>query len=178
MLRALLFLLAAVAANAAPIALRDSDDKAHTPLAAQDAKATVLIFLAHDCPVANAMAPELARIAAEYSKRGAKFFAVYALGTAAEITTHRREYHLHFPGLLDPKCQLARHAGATRVPEAAVFSPTGKLLYRGRINDRAVKLGTMKPSATRHDLRDALEAILSGKPAPAFTNAVGCYLPL
>ena len=179
MLRALIILLAAAAAHAAPIVLRDAEGKAHTPLADDERKATVLFFLMYDCPVANAMAPELARIAAEYGKRGVRLFAVYATETAEEITAHHREFKLPLLGLLDPKCALARHCGATRVPEAAVFSPAGKLLYRGRIDDRAVKLGSMRPAPTRHDLREALEAILAGKkPERAFTEAVGCYLPL
>lgn len=178
MLRWLLILVASFA-HAAPLTLVDSDGAKQTPLAVDDRKATVLVFLMSDCPVANAMAPELARISAEYGKRGVRFFGVYATETAKEITKHRTDYKLPFPGLLDPKCQLARSAGATRVPEAAVYSPEGKLLYRGRIDDRAVKLGRMKPAPTRHDLREAIAAVLAGKkPSPATTEAVGCSLPL
>lgn len=178
MLRWLLILLASFA-NAAPLQLRDSDGTNHTPLARDARKATVLIFLMADCPVANATAPELSRIATEYGARSIRFFGVYAGETAAEITKHRAEYKLPFPGLLDPKCQLARAAAATRVPEVAVYSHDGKLVYRGRIDDRAVKLGRMKPAPTRRDLREALDAVLAGKtPSPATTQAVGCYLPL
>ena len=123
--------------------------------------------------------PNCVAIAADFAPRGVKFFGVYATETAQEITTHRKEYKLPFPGLLDPKCQLARHAGATRVPEVAVFSPGGELIYRGRIDDRATQPGSMKPTASRHDLRAALDASLAGKkPEPRFTKAIGCYLPL
>ncbi len=147
-------------------------------LAADGQKATVYIFLMHDCPVANAMAPELARLATEFEPKGVRFFGVYAEESAAEIATHRKEYALPFPGLRDGKGELAKRAGATRVPEAAVFSPSGELLYRGRIDDRAVKLGVTRPVPQRHDLRLALEAILAGgKPERKFTEAVGCYLP-
>lgn len=65
------------------------------------------------------------------------------------------------------------------MPEAAVFSPLGELLYRGRIDDRAVSPGVTRPEPRRHDLREALEAVLAGKkPDPQFTESVGCYLPL
>ena len=182
MLRALLCVLTMSAVNfacAAPLTFPDSTGVKQTPLATENRKATVLIFLMHDCPVANASAPELERIAADFAPRGVKFFGVYATETAQEITTHRKEYKLPFPGLLDPKCQLARHAGATRVPEVAVFSPGGELIYRGRIDDRATQPGSMKPTASRHDLRAALDASLAGKkPEPRFTKAIGCYLPL
>ncbi len=159
--------------------LTDSDGHACTPLAAGASKATVLLFLMHDCPVANASAPEIARLANDFAPQGVCFYGVYATETSAQINTHRKDYRLPFPGLLDPQHELARLAGATCVPEAAVFSPAGALLYRGRIDDRAVRPGTTKPVAHQHDLRLALEAVIAGKqPDPKFTKAVGCYLSL
>lgn len=147
-----------------------------TPFAQDGRKATVLVFLMQDCPVANATAPALTRLAKDFPN--VRFFGVYATETAAEIARHRDEYALSFPGLRDSSGALAHRAGATRVPEAAVFSPSGELLYRGRIDDRAVKLGVTKPAPQHHDLRLALESFLAGrKPEPKFTKAIGCYLP-
>ncbi len=170
-----------VAANFARVAqdaLPSSDGSPRTPLADHGQKATVLIFLAHDCPVTNATAPALTRLASAFTPRGVHFFGIYTTESAAEINTHRRDYGLTFAGLLDPKLHLARLAGATRMPEAAVFSPTGKLLYRGRIDDRAIQAGRTRPTPSRHDLRLALESILAGQPPdPRFTPAIGCYLP-
>jgi peroxiredoxin len=161
------------------VALPDADGVMRTPLAADGRKATVLLFLMHDCPVANASSPALARLAAEFESRGVKFFGVYATETAHEIAMHRANFKLPFPGLLDPKCQFARLAGATRVPEAAVFSPSGELLYRGRIDDRATQPGSMKPEPSREDLRLALDAVLAGRaPEQRFTEVTGCYIPL
>ncbi len=166
---------ALVAQNALPA----SDGSTRTPLADHGQKATVLIFLAHDCPLTNATAPALTRLASEFTPRGVHFFGIYTTETAVEINTHRRDYGLNFPGLLDPKLHLARLAGATRMPEAAVFSPAGKLLYRGRIDDRAIQVGRTRPTPSRHDLRLALESILAGRPPnPRLTPAIGCYLPL
>lgn len=158
--------------------LTDSSGNQRHPLVVRDQKAIVLIFLMTDCPVAQATAPELGRLSAEFAPRGVSFYGVYATETAAEIETYQKDYRLPFPGLLDSRQELARLAGATVVPEAAVFSPDRRLLYRGRVDDRAVSLGTMKAEPTRRDLRLALEAILSGrKVEPQFTEAVGCYLP-
>lgn len=132
----------------------------------------------HDCPVTNASTAELARLADEFTPRGIRFFGIYTTETAKEISAHRREYGLAFEGLLDPDLNLARFAGATRAPEAAVIGPDGALLYRGRIDDRAVKPGTMRPTARQKDLRLALEAVVAGKkPDPQYTTAIGCYLP-
>ncbi len=158
--------------------LKASDGQTYKPLEAKGQRATVLVFLMHDCPVTNATVPELARLSREFASHGVQFFGVYASETDKEIETHRRDYGLPFPGLLDPKLQLARLAGATRVPEAALFSPEGALLYRGRIDDRASKPGAMRAKPSRHDLRLALEAVLAGRqPEQRFTPAIGCYLP-
>ena len=167
------------AAPAAAFTFTDSAGHPCTPLAAHEGKATVLIFLMPDCPVANASAPALARLVEEFTPRGIRFHGIYATATDAEIEKHRRSYGLTFPCLRDPRCQLARHTGATRVPEAAVLSPAGTLLYRGRIDDRAIRPGLTRPVPQREDLRLALTAILAGRaPEPKFTPAIGCHLPL
>ena len=61
-------------------------------------------------------------------------------------------------------------------PEAAIYVG-GKLMYRGRIDNRYVELGVERPAATQRDLADALAALLAGKPVvAATTQAVGCYI--
>src|SRR5258708_33881879 len=67
--------------------------------------------------------------------------------------------------LRDPKHSLVKYAGATITPEAAVLAG-GRLVYRGRIDDRYVELGVERPTPTRHDLADALAAGDAGPPAP------------
>jgi hypothetical protein len=80
--------------------------------------------------------------------------------------------------VLDPQHQWVGEAGATRTPEVAVFSPRRELLYRGRIDDRYVDFGQRRTEPTTHDLRDALEAILAGKPvAQSRTEPIGCDIP-
>ena len=78
---------------------------------------------------------------------------------------------------LDAKLALARAAGATTVPEAAVFSASGELLYVGRIDNRMADITRRRANVTEHELRDALDAVLAGKaPAVARTKAVGCSI--
>lgn len=184
MKRALLGLVAALLAipvfaseSGTSLALRTPDGRRLKPLSNEDQKATVFVFLMHDCPVTNASTPELARVAAEFEAKGVQFFGIYTSETEAEVIAHRRDYGLSFEALLDPELQLARFVGATRAPEVAVVSPGGAVLYRGRIDDRATKPGTMRPTARRRDLHLALEAIVQGRnPEARFTSAIGCYL--
>jgi AhpC/TSA family len=146
---------------------------------ASAARARVLIFVRTDCPITNRYAPELQRLSQEFGSRGAAFWLVYPdpAETAVSIERHRAAYN--FPGtvLRDPRHSLVKLAHATTAPEAAVFDAGGKLLYHGRIDDRWVNPGTVRPSAHTHDLEDAISAVLSGRrPAPAATPAVGCSL--
>lgn len=142
-----------------------------------DAAAVVLLFLGHDCPVSNGYTPELARIATAYTPKKVAFFAVYADAdvTPDEAAKHAKEYALPCPSVLDPKLTLATRTGATVKPEAVVLSPTGDVLYRGRIDDRYIALGKKRAEPTTHDLRAALDAVLAGKPVPnPRTQAIGC----
>lgn len=144
-------------------------------------KATVLVFVAHDCPVCNIYAPEIIRISREYRLKGAACYIVYAEKdlTATQATAHAKAYGLTGCGLLrDPNYALAHRARATITPEAVVLTPQGGIAYRGRIDDRYVTFGMARARVTHHDLRDALDSVLSGKPAEASTGkAVGCAIP-
>ena len=66
----------------------------------------------------------------------------------------------------------------TRIREAAVVLPDGTVAYCGRVNDLYAGLGKKRPAPQTQDLRDALTAVLDGKPvATPRTDAVGCVIP-
>jgi len=140
-------LLAAVAgivyAASSAIVMKDIAGKSLTFFSETNArsKTVLFIFVLPDCPICNSYVPELKRIRRALPK--IEFYRVYADPdmTTAEARQHSNECDFGFPGLLDPAQQLVRKSGATRTPEAAVFSPDGKLLYRGRIDDRYVTFG-------------------------------------
>jgi hypothetical protein len=143
-------------------------------------KAIVFLFTSTDCPISNRYAPEVRRIAEAFGARGVVFRLVYPNPSedAKAIREHMAAYS--YTGMAeavrDPKQALARFAGATVTPEAAIVAG-GRVVYRGRIDDRYVDLGRERPAPTRRDLFDALTAILAGKPVPhATTQAVGCFI--
>ena len=175
-----LFAILALSARGAEISVMDVDGAAHRPLADAGQAATVLFFVMHDCPIANGYAPEISRIAEEYRARGVRAYVVYAEDdlAAADAKKHAHDFAYRCPALLDPKRALIAAAGATVSPEAAVFSTKGALLYRGRIDDRAIAPGKHRAEPRERDLRAALDAILAGRPVrERFTRAIGCYLP-
>ncbi len=160
--------------------LRDVAGVDHHPFADPTVKAVSLVFVLPDCPISNGYAPEINRLCAEYGPRGARFFLVHvdedlSQRTAAE---HAREYGYTCPVVLDGGHVWVRRAGARKVPEAAVFGPDGERKYLGRIDDLHAGLGKRRAQATSLDLRDALDAVLAGRPVPRpVTEAVGCYIP-
>jgi ribosomal protein L35AE/L33A len=142
--------------------------------------AIVFLFTSTDCPISNRYAPEVRRIAEAFAPRGVKFRLVYP--NPAETAEAIREHMSAFAyagateALRDPAHALVKFAGATVTPEAAVYAG-GRIVYRGRIDDRHVDLGVERPAATRRDLFDALTAVVAGKAvAPPTTQAVGCFI--
>ena len=142
---------------------------------------TVLIFVRTDCPIANKYAPEIGRIAKEFTQRGVSFYLVYAEDgvSAAKAEEHRKSYQIDMPFVIEGVPALVARAGATVTPEAVVFNSGREVVYRGRINDQFAGFGQQRIKATSHDLRDALAAVLDGKkPVASRTKAVGCYISL
>jgi hypothetical protein len=150
------------------------------PLLSTNVRARVLIFVNNDCPIANRYCPEIARLHRIYAPRGVAFWLVHSdpEETETSVAAHDREYGLNVPVLLDADHSVARLAKAEVVPTAAVFTLGGDLAYHGRIDDRFAEIGRERPQASRHDLADALEAVLANRPVPVpATKPVGCYIP-
>lgn len=168
----------AAASSEKSTVLRDARGTAHhlfVPNAG--VKATVAVFLMTDCPVANAMLPDLNEIASRYEPLGIRFYGIFADEEPEDILRHGKDYRIPFPCVLDDAGLLAGRSGASRVPEAAIFGPDGRSLYCGRIDDRAVKPGRMKPEPAERNLADALDALLAGRELPAPRPATaGCFL--
>jgi hypothetical protein len=150
------------------------------PLQAQaSTKATVLLFVSTDCPISNRYAPDIRKLSDTYSKDGVAFWLVYPnpAESVADIRDHVKSFSFPGTALRDLKHDLAKAAGATITPEAAVYNAKGTMTYRGRIDDRYSAVGIEKAQAARHDLQDAIAAALAGKPVrQKFTQAVGCYI--
>jgi hypothetical protein len=97
---------------------------------------------------------------------------------AAIARKHAADYELQFPIVLDRDQRLAESSGVRTVPTAIVVAPDGRLLYRGRIDNRYESSGVRRPQATVFDLRNALESALTGQqPNPSTTEPFGCPIP-
>jgi len=161
--------------------LRDTRGVVHSSEEWNGKKAIVVFFTTTDCPLSNGDVPEMIRTRRDYEARGVTFYAVQADTTISEteVLQHTKEYQFTFPVLFDPYQVLAKMTGATTIPEAAVLSSDGSVLYLGRIDNRVEDFDKRRPEPTQFDLREALDAVLAGKPVPhPRTKAFGCAINL
>jgi len=181
-------LLAALAGTPAlgdsTLRLRDLDGRELTPF--QPARqAHVLFFVATDCPVSNSYAPEIQRVCHDYGDRGVSCTLVYedvGMSSASTLDTevrhHRAEYGYDgIPTMVDTSRAISQRAHATITPQAVVVDATGAIRYRGRIDNFYAALGKARQQVTKHDVRDALDAVLDGRPVTSpETEALGCFI--
>jgi hypothetical protein len=152
----------------------------HRPFNDPQVRAVAFVFLVPDCPISNSYAPELNRVDSDYGARGVRLFLIQVDPELSidDAREHARQYQLQPPLVLDKGHMWVRKIGATVTPQAAVLSPAGKVLYLGRIDNRYVGLGKRREQVTVHDLRDALDAVLAGRPiTQPRTEAIGCPIP-
>jgi hypothetical protein len=143
-------------------------------------KAIVFLFTSTDCPISNRYAPEVQRVVSEFAGKGVVFRLVYPNPADEAAAIHEHMTAFSYAGameaLRDPAHALVKFTRATVTPEAVVVAG-GRVVYRGRIDNRYVELGLERPAPTQHDLADAVAALVAGKPVPrAATQAVGCFI--
>ena len=138
-------------------------------------KAVAVVFVATKCPVSNAYNTRMAALGKEYAAKGIPLVGINSNKTepAAEVKEHAEKHGFTFAVLKDERNKIADAYGATKTPEVFVVDPKGNLLYHGRIDENQDEPAKVKSP----DLRNALEAILGGKPVPtAETKAFGCTI--
>ncbi|HZY87623.1 MAG TPA: redoxin domain-containing protein [Gemmataceae bacterium] len=150
------------------------------------AKVLVVVFTCNHCPTAQAYEDRLIKLHADYRDKGVALVAINPndpkavrldelgytdLGDSfADMKLRAKAKKFPFPYLNDGETQTtARAYGALATPHVFIFDRDRKLRYSGRIDDSEVK------EVKSHDARNAIEALLAGKPVPvAKTRVIGC----
>ena len=142
-------------------------------------KATVVIVTSFDCPNSNNYTPTLIDLAKRYGDKGVKFIALAVNEmTAPELKAKIAEYKIPYPVFADPNLNVADAFKAKITPEVFVLDHNQVMRYRGRIDNMFSERLKRNPKVTDHDLENALDDLLAGKPVrKPVTMAVGCPLP-
>jgi peroxiredoxin len=114
------------------------------------------------------------KLAQDYKARGVSVVGINSNSSepADAVKAHAAAHNMTFVILKDSGNKIADSLGATKTPEAYLLDTNNKLVYHGRI-DNSRDLAQVNSS----ELRDALDATLSGKPVSKTTAAAfGCSI--
>lgn len=145
----------------------------------------VLVSLANHCPWVRGMDGDLVSLVASLKGKDVRVvgFAVNRQDDdrLPAMQAHAKRYGYNFDYVYDESQDLGRKLGATRTPEYFVYDKQRKLVYTGLLHDSPARMGDEgKAHYTEGEpdefyVRDAVEAVLAGKPVPvAETRPHGC----
>ena len=131
-------------------------------------RATVVMFLCNHCPYVVHVNEEIVRLAKDYIPKGVSFVGIssndavqYPEDGPDEMKRHAEKIGYPFPYLYDESQEVAKAYDAACTPDFYVFDRDLKLAYRGRLDDSKPKNSN---PLTGKDLRNTLDALLSGQP--------------
>jgi len=180
----------AIGSKAPDFNLPGVDGKKHKLAEYDRAKVLVIVFTCNHCPTAQAYEERIKKLAADYKNKGVVLVAISPNDPKAvrldelgytdlsdsleEMKIRAKDKGFNFPYLYDgDKQEIAKAYGPVATPHVFVFDAERKLRYVGRIDDNE-----RDPNAVKsHDARNAIEAVLAGKPAPVeTTRTFGCSI--
>ncbi|MCE9591419.1 MAG: thioredoxin family protein [Planctomycetes bacterium] len=140
--------------------------------------ATVVLFICNHCPYVKAYIPRLIALQKEVPK--ARLLAICSNDAATypddsfdNMKKQAAAWGLNFAYLRDEDQAVADAYGAERTPEVFVLDGKGECRYEGGIDDNYQN----PDRVTRRPLRDAVEALIAGRPvAEPTTHAIGCTI--
>lgn len=140
----------------------------------------VLIISCNHCPYVKAYEDRMVAIQRDYLDRGVRLVAInpnneitHPEDRFENMVIRAREKGFNFPYLRDEAQDVPKALGARFTPEVYVYDRDRRLRYHGGIDDNYAD-----PNAvTRHWLREALDALLEGRPVPQEERpVVGCTI--
>lgn len=167
-------------AKAAEFNLPGVDGKNHSLKELADKKALVVIFSCNHCPYVQAYEGRIVDIQKDYGALGVEVVAInsnedvnHPDDSFDNMVKRAREQKFNFLYLRDASQKTARDYSATHTPHIFLFNEKRELAYTGKIDDNWQEPGQVK----RKYLREALDALLSGKPVKEpETFAIGCTI--
>ena len=176
-----------IGASAPDFSLPGIDGKMHKLREYSSSPVLMIVFTCVHCPTAQLYETRVQRLYDDYRNRGVAMVAINPNDPLAASPSElaytdvpdtlegmmiRAKYrHITYPYLSDAETQsVAQAYGPVATPHVFIFDKDRKLLFEGRIDDNH-----NEAKVKVQDTRNALEAILAGKPIPVTHTAVfGC----
>lgn len=134
----------------------------------KNTKTTVYVLVGVTCPATKPYAERLCALESAYAQKGIDF--VYLYPNVTESTESKAKFHKEMKftaGLFnDDGGAVAKKLAATKTGEALIVDKTGKVLYRGGIDDNLQAPAKVK----KKHLAQALDEILANKPVSEPSN--------
>jgi len=161
--------------------LPDTDGKIISLADFKSQAALAVIFMCNHCPYVVHIRAGLAQLARDYAPRGVGFAGInsndaknYPADSPARMKDEVNNAGYTFPYLYDETQAVAKAYRAACTPDIFLFDRGRRLVYRGQFDASRPGNGI---SVTGKDLRNALEAVLAGKPTSEMQVAsIGCNI--
>ncbi len=146
-----------------------------------DRPALLVAFICNHCPYVIHIRDAFAEMAREYSDRGLQVVAInsndadnYPDDSPEKMAEAVREHGFVFPYLYDESQEVAKAYRAACTPDFFLFDADRRLVYRGQFDDARPR---NDEPVTGRDLRQAIEALLAGRPIPEDQKpSLGCNI--
>jgi peroxiredoxin len=159
--------------------LQGADGKRYSPRSFDGKPVLVVLFTCNHCPYVVSYEDRMVAIQRDYSAKGVQLVAInsnddkaYSEDGYPQMVKRAKDKAFNFPYLRDPDQKAAEAYGAVCTPHVFAFDKERVLRYRGRIDD-----SRDAQRVKSHDLRNALDDLLSGKSVRvADTRPFGCSI--
>lgn len=167
-----------IAAGRVPIRNLQLHDTDGDPIVLGEARWTVFCFLGTECPLARLYGARLQQLASKFASSDVRFIGINSniQDSPADIDAFAKAHQIQFPIAKDASQVALASFDAKRTPEIFVCDAAFQIRYRGRVDDQ-YQPGVARAEPTVHDLRDALESLIAGRPVNhTETPGVGCLI--
>ncbi len=144
--------------------LPGTDGKTYSLMNFGNKKILVIIFMCNHCPYVKAALRRLINLQNEYAEKSVQLVGInvndakkYPEDSLEKMKELAEKKQLPFPYLFDESQESAKAYDAVCTPDIFVYGIERTLKYRGRVDDN----WQHPDEITRHDLKDAIEAILA-----------------
>ena len=160
--------------------LPGTDGKTYSPSNFGNKNVLVIIFMCNHCPYVKAVLRRLINLQNEYAERSVQLVGInvndtkkYPEDSMEKMKELAEKKQLPFPYLFDESQESAKAYDAVCTPDIFVYGIERSLKYRGRVDDN----WQHPDEITRHDLKDAIEAILTDQPVnDDQVSSMGCSI--